>query len=101
MMAAGPAATEALRAPKSHPEPMMEPTLAKSSPTTPTWRLSLVCSPASDCVSVDMTTRLSRPPAPCMERLSRRRFLLYPGSRAPKPAAESLRKASLRAMMDR
>ena len=40
MMAAGPAAWEAFRAPKSQPEPMMEPTLAKRSPTTPTWRLS-------------------------------------------------------------
>ena len=39
-IAAGPAMTEALNAPKSQPEPMIEPTLAKSSPTTPTWRLS-------------------------------------------------------------
>src|SRR6478735_3740949 len=36
---AGPACCEALRAPKSHPEPMIEPTLAKSRPTTPTCRL--------------------------------------------------------------
>ncbi len=34
--AAGPASLEAFSAPNSHPEPMMDPTLAKSSPTTPT-----------------------------------------------------------------
>src|SRR3954452_10392503 len=40
MIAAGPAAIEAFSAPKSQPDPMIEPTLAKSRPTTPTWRLS-------------------------------------------------------------
>ncbi len=34
MIAAGPASVEALKAPKSQPEPMIEPMLAKSSPTT-------------------------------------------------------------------
>src|SRR5436190_9927164 len=42
MMAAGPASTEALRAPNSQPEPMIEPTLANSRPITPTWRFSFV-----------------------------------------------------------
>src|SRR5689334_15757308 len=40
MIAAGPAVIEALNAPNSQPEPMMEPMLAKRSPTTPTCRLS-------------------------------------------------------------
>jgi hypothetical protein len=39
MMLAGPAVAEALKAPKSQPEPMIDPTLANSNPTTPTWRL--------------------------------------------------------------
>ena len=36
MIAAGPAAAEASSAPKSQPEPMIEPTLANSRPITPT-----------------------------------------------------------------
>ena len=58
MIAAGPAATAAFRAPKSQPEPMIEPTLANSSPTTPTWRLSCGLSVVDevDWVSVDMCT---------------------------------------------
>ena len=56
MIAAGPAATAAFRAPKSQPEPMIEPTLANSSPMTPTWRLSSVCPDEVDWVSVDMCT---------------------------------------------
>src|SRR4051812_4900642 len=35
MTAAGPASREALSAPKSHPEPMIDPTLANSRPTMP------------------------------------------------------------------
>ena len=54
MMAAGPAAWEALSAPKSQPDPMIEPTLAKSSPTTPTWRLSCGCD-SVDCSVVVMS----------------------------------------------
>ena len=38
MTAAGLAACEAFSAPKSQPEPMMDPTLANSRPTIPTWR---------------------------------------------------------------
>lgn len=40
MTAAGPAAVTALLAPKSQPEPMIEPTEAHMRPTRPTWRLS-------------------------------------------------------------
>lgn len=36
MTDAGPAACEAFMAPKSQPEPMIEPTLANSSPMRPT-----------------------------------------------------------------
>jgi hypothetical protein len=35
MIAAGPASIEALSAPNNQPEPMIDPTLAKRSPTTP------------------------------------------------------------------
>ena len=38
MIAAGPASVAAVSAPNSQPEPMIEPTLAKSSPTTPMSR---------------------------------------------------------------
>ena len=44
MIAAGPASTDALSAPKSHPDPMIDPTLAKSRPVTPTCRRRW-CSP--------------------------------------------------------
>ena len=39
-MAAGPAITDALNAPNSQPDPMMEPMAAKSRPIGPRWRLS-------------------------------------------------------------
>ncbi|WP_234327509.1 hypothetical protein [Streptomyces sp. NRRL WC-3742] len=38
--AAGPAATAAFCAPNSHPDPMIAPTEAQSSPATPTSRFS-------------------------------------------------------------
>src|SRR4051794_40868247 len=38
--AAGPAITEALKAPNSHPEPIIEPIAANRSPIGPTFRLS-------------------------------------------------------------
>ncbi len=41
-IAAGPAMAEALKAPKSQPEPMMEPIAANSSPMGPTSRFSPV-----------------------------------------------------------
>jgi hypothetical protein len=40
MIAAGPAIWDAVSAPKSHPEPMIEPTPANSSPSRPTSRRS-------------------------------------------------------------
>ena len=39
-IAAGPASCEASSAPKSQPEPMIEPTPANSSPVRPMWRFS-------------------------------------------------------------
>ncbi len=53
MTAAGPAVWAAFIAPKSQPEPMIEPMLAKSRPTLPTWRLSL-CSSWAGSVLVDV-----------------------------------------------
>jgi hypothetical protein len=44
-MAAGPAIADAFIAPNSQPEPMIDPTLAKSSPTMPMWRRILVFVP--------------------------------------------------------
>ena len=48
-MDAGPAMIEALSAPKSHPDPITDPTPANRSPTGPMWRLSAV--PASPAVA--------------------------------------------------
>src|SRR6476659_7037917 len=71
MSAAGPAAVDASSAPKSQPEPMIEPTLANSSPTTPTWRLSCVCSVVEeDSVSVDMCTIFHKGSGTVRPRLS-------------------------------
>src|SRR5436190_1346514 len=62
MIAAGPAATDASSAPKSQPEPMIEPTLAKRSPITPTCRLSWGCW-VSGAVAVSVAMQ-SSPGAP-------------------------------------
>src|SRR6478672_918839 len=56
MIAAGPAAVDASSAPKSQPEPMIEPTLANSSPTTPTCLLSWGSS-VRTAVAVSVATR--------------------------------------------
>src|SRR5690242_20526184 len=53
-IAAGPASWEALRAPNSHPDPMIEPTLAKRRPTTPTCllRTGVSCSGLVSTVAI-------------------------------------------------
>src|SRR4051794_14831296 len=64
--AAGPAIVDALSAPKSHPEPMIEPTDVKRSPTNPMsrrsrWLVPVCVSRPERTLTLSLATRVSSP----------------------------------------